>query len=178
MLVFPLECRGESGCVGGCVCVCYLNEHFYILCMILPLLIFSVCCRVQTCPSRLVTKKFFREKTILARYTTFCYLNLILLWTLYCVTRVRVLIVVRLLLVLRHSGHVIYSGNGGMPLNRLLGTARSISIIICSKSTGRCGSASIASTSSLPLPKVRDRAVSVQPTYKQMATTRAQIRVS
>ena len=55
--------------------------------------------------------------------------------------------------------------------------ARSSSIIICSKSTGRYGSASIASTSSLPLPKVCDRTVSVQLTYKQMATTRTQIRV-
>ena len=53
----------EYVCVGVCVCVCYLNEHYYILYMILPLLIFSVCCRVQTCPSRLVTKKLFKEKT-------------------------------------------------------------------------------------------------------------------
>ena len=60
----------EYVCVGVCVCVCCLNEHYYILCMILPLLIFSVCCGVQTCPSRRVTKKLFREKTMLASYTT------------------------------------------------------------------------------------------------------------
>ena len=60
----------ERVCVGVCVCVCSLNEHYYILYMILPLLIFSVCCRVQTCPSFLVTKKLFREKTMLASYTT------------------------------------------------------------------------------------------------------------
>ena len=53
----------EYVCVGVCVCVFCLNEHYCILCMILPLLIFSVCCRVQTCSSFLVTKKLFKEKT-------------------------------------------------------------------------------------------------------------------
>ena len=47
-----------------------MNEHYYKLYMILPLLVFSVCCRVQTCPSFLVTKKLFKEKSILASYTT------------------------------------------------------------------------------------------------------------